>query len=545
MPSAIFMLKRILKFLGYTVLILFMLVSILLYLLSKEKYQNILVQKASSYLSEKLHTKVDVGHVKFEFFNRFSIEHVYIEDDHKDTLAYIGALQLKTSELFSNYWDNEPSVIHHVGLEDVYVHMNRLKDTSRWNYDFIADAFSSGTSTDTTVKKDEPKQKEGTASSPAIDLKHVELKRIRFLMDDAWRGEDMHFVINSLVLDVKQLDLKNKLIALQQLAIGQANIAVREYERGKPEDLTPDDTTEWGTPFNPDLFTVKLDDLALTASSFVYEVEGDQPAPHEFDENHLQISDINIALKQVHVVADSLFADIKSLTAKERCGIEIKSLSAKAKLSQVQSYLDELKLVTNYSNLEGRYEMNYRNFHDFNDYITKVNMKANLKPSRVSSLDIGYFANILNQYPINVDLQGNMNGTVDLMQATDIVLHASQTHFIGDATITGLPDIDETIFDVYAKRLKTSGPDLNRLIPQTKVDGVAWNELKNIEFAGNYKGHVDDFQAKGDLVTTLGNGRVDVNMNFKSKITKYDGYIKTDNFQLGKLIQQSSLGRIS
>ena len=59
--------------------------SILLYLLSQEKYQNLLVRKASAYLSEKLHTKVEVGHVKFEFFNRFSIERVYIEDDTKDT----------------------------------------------------------------------------------------------------------------------------------------------------------------------------------------------------------------------------------------------------------------------------------------------------------------------------------------------------------------------------------------------------------------------------------------------------------------------------
>lgn len=519
--------------------------SILLYLLSQEKYQNLLVRKASAYLSEKLHTKVEVGHVKFEFFNRFSIERVYIEDDTKDTLAYIGALQLKTSELFSNYWDNEPSVLHHVGLEDVYVHMKRLKDTSRWNYDFIAEAFSSGSTTDTTSPNEEPKPESGSASSPKIDLKHIELKRIRFLMDDAWRGEDMHFVINSLALDVKQLDLKNKFIALQQLAVGKADILVREYDGGKPEDLTPDDTTEWGTPFNPDLYKVKLDDLQLMASSFVYEVEGDPPIPHEFDENHLHITNINLALKQVNVVADSLFADITSLTAKERCGIEVKSLSAKAKVSQVQSYLDQLKLVTNYSNVEGRYEMNYRNFHDFNDYITKVNMKASLKPSTVSSLDIGYFANILNQYPINVSLKGNMTGTVDFMKATDIELHASQTNFIGDATITGLPDIEQTLFDVHAKRLKTSGPDLNRLIPQTKVDGIAWNELKNIEFSGDYTGHVDDFRAKGDLVTSLGNGRVDVNMNFKSKITKYDGYVKTDNFQLGKLIQQSTLGKIS
>jgi translocation and assembly module TamB len=77
--------------------------GILLFLLTKEKYQNILLGKATKYLSEKLKTRVHIDHVKFSFFNHFDIHGVYVEDQQKDTLAYVGTLRLKTSELLSNY----------------------------------------------------------------------------------------------------------------------------------------------------------------------------------------------------------------------------------------------------------------------------------------------------------------------------------------------------------------------------------------------------------------------------------------------------------
>ena len=119
------MLKRFFKIIGFFLLTVILLVVIGLYLLTKEKYQNILVKKATTYLSDKLHTKVEIDHVNFSFFNKFNINGIYIEDDKKDTLAYIGNLQSKTSELLSNYWNDETSVIHNVTIQNANVFLNR------------------------------------------------------------------------------------------------------------------------------------------------------------------------------------------------------------------------------------------------------------------------------------------------------------------------------------------------------------------------------------------------------------------------------------
>lgn len=537
--------KRFFKILGYFLLTIIVLVGIALYLLTKEKYQNILVKKATTYLSDKLHTKVEIDHVNFSFFNHFNIKGVYIEDDKKDTLAYIGNLQLKTSELLSNYWNDETSVINDVTIENANVFLNRSKD-SIWNYDFIAIALNGDSKKDTnTVEEIKPKNEKTSTSNPKIDLKNVSLKNVKFFMDDAWVGEDMRFAFAELNLKVDELNLDKKKINVDEILISQANIDIKEYTGNRPKRIKIVDSSEWGTPFNPDLFSLTVKKIKLENSVFNYNDGKRMPKLTEFDESHLGISNLNIDLENTKVIADTIFSDIKNMTAKERCGLSINEFSAKAKVSQVQSVLSNLLLKTDNSTVSDYYEMRYKNFHDFNDYIEKVRMIASLKNSTVSSIDIGYFANILNEYPIAIKIAGDVDGTVKAMSAKNIVLSTLNTSFKGNAHVVGLPDIDNTIFDVESKELLTSGSDLNKLIPQTKTDAVAWNDLKKIQFKGNYKGKVDEFNAKGNLNTTLGNAIVDLNMNFKSKNPGYKGTLVTDNLQLGKLIKQTTIGILS
>ena len=540
-----YMLKRFFKILGYFLLTIILLIVIGLYLLTKEKYQNMLVKKATAYLSEKLHTKVEINHVNFSFFNNFNLQGVYIEDDKKDTLAYIGNLQLKTSELLSNYWNNENSVIHNATIENANVFLNRSKD-SIWNYDFIALALNENSKNDTTkVEVVQPKTEKVSASNPTIDIQNIAFKNVKFYMDDAWVGENMRFAIAELNIEVDELNIDKKKLKIDEIVFREANIDVKEYVGNRPKRKKIIDSTEWGTPFNPDLFSLAVHKITFENSIFNYNDGNRIPKLAEFDESHIGITNLNIELENTKVIADTVFSDIKNLTAIERCGISINEMHAKAKVSQVQSLLSNLLLKTNHSTVTDYYEMRYKNFHDFNDYIDKVRMIASIKNASVSSLDVGYFANILNEYPIAVNIAGDVDGTVKDLSAKNIALSTLNTSFKGNAHVVGLPDIDNTIFDIESKQLLTSGTDLNKLIPQTKTNAVAWSELKKIEFNGTYKGKVDEFDTKGNLNTTLGNAVVDVNMNFKPKTPTYKGMLETDNLQLGKLVKQNKVGILS
>ncbi len=542
------MLKKILKILGYTLLTILLLVFLSFWLLSTEKFQNYLLKKTTQYLSEKLKTNVQVNHVRLKFFNHFDIEGVFVETPEKDTLVYLGLLEINTTDVLKNVWKKETPVIKNISLENGFVNLNR-KDTS-WNYEFIENAFASTNKekkSDTVTVKEEPIKSNSSEplSDLPIELQSLKCKNVKFYMDDRWMGRDMHFAIGDFLLEIDKISLSTKNIAIKNIAINDADILIKEYDRLKPKNNEPDDTTTWGTPFNPDLFKLNLENLNLNRSQFVYQNGEITSTPGLFDETNLQIKNIQVSLKNTNVLADTIFSDIINLHAEERSGLVVKSLKAKAKVSQVQAQLSEMLLETNHSNLQDHYEMQYKNFHSFEDYISKIRMIAHLENSNVSSVDIGYFANIIKQYPITVNLSGDMNGTVDSLAATNLHIKTLQSEFKGDAYAVNLPDIENTKFFADIENLKTSGNDLNRLIPQTKTDAIAWNEMKDIQYTGTYSGKVDDFHAVGRLNTTMGNAQLDLSMSFREKIPSYKGAIGTENFNLGKLIKQNSIGHIS
>ena len=338
------MLKRFFKIVGYFLLTIILLIVVALYLLTKEKYQNVLVKKATTYLSDKLHTKVEIDHVSFSFFNNFNLQGVYIEDDKKDTLAYIGNLQLKTSELLNNYWDNENAVIHYATIENAKVFLNRSKD-SIWNYDFIALALNGSSQNDTTkVEEIQPRKEKVTTSNLTIDIKNIAFNNVKFYMDDAWVGENMRFAFAELNIEVDQLNIDQKKLKIDEIIFHEANIDVKEYVGNRPKRKKIIDSTDWGTPFNPDLFSLAVNKITLQNSIFNYNDGNRIPKSAEFDESHIGITNLNIVLENTKVIADTIFSDIKNLTAVERSGISINEMHAKAKVSQVQSVLSNLLL---------------------------------------------------------------------------------------------------------------------------------------------------------------------------------------------------------
>ncbi|MBK7763211.1 MAG: translocation/assembly module TamB domain-containing protein [Bacteroidetes bacterium] len=533
--------KKLFKIFGSLLLVILLLMTAAVWLLSTEKYQNLIAGKGATYLSDKLKTRVAIQYVRFEFFNHVNLEGVYVEDQQKDTLAYVGKLQLNCTDLLLSYWKGSAPVLRNIGIENAKVNLTRNKD-SIWNYDFISKILQ-GDSKDTSTKTSPSSTTK--ASGPIIILHKLNLQNVRFNMDDGWRGEDIDFKVKDLVLETNVLDVKSKNILLKNLLIDEASIFVKQYDGNKPEDLSPDDSSTWGTPFNPDHFKISIDKFELNHSNFVYLKNNQVSQAGEFDEKNIVVRDINLHLKQTKVIDDTLFSHIDKLQAIERCGLMIRSATADVKLSQVQAMLSKLHLVTANSEVQNYYEMNYKTFHDFNDYINKVSMKAKLVKSRVSSLDIAYFAKQLNEYPISVFAEGEVEGLVGNLQAKNMNISTKQSSFRGDAVVKGLPDVNQTLFIVKNIQLHTSGADLNHLIPQTKNDNIAWSDLETIQYSGDYSGKVDSFNTKGSLYTSLGNAVLDLNMNFKNELTAYKGSVETMNFNIGKLLKQNRFGEMS
>ncbi len=111
--------------------------------------QTWLVQRATSYLSGELETKVSIDAVDIKLFRSVVLKGVYVEDLQQDTLLYLPDLQVSISRF--NY-KKQRITIAAVTLENARIGIKRYKDPRDYNLDFVLDYFS-GAEKDTTAKQ--------------------------------------------------------------------------------------------------------------------------------------------------------------------------------------------------------------------------------------------------------------------------------------------------------------------------------------------------------------------------------------------------------
>lgn len=498
--------------------------------------QNFLVRQATEMLSDKLKTKVSIRNVRIDLLNHILLEGIHVEDRQGDTLLSAGRVEARITDWF--FVKDDVPVLSYVGLHDAYVHLYRKKASEEWNYQFIVDAFDSG-----------PKKKKKESSNDfELDLKKIDLRNVRFHMDDEWVGSNTDLDVGNLQVNADQIDLKNRKIRIGAIDAEKVAIYLSDYEGGrppKPKTIKPADTTA----FNPDNWDIRLNEISLSECSFQLETSGTKPVADEFDPAHMGITSIYLDAEDIAIKGDTLHGNIARLAAQERCGLNIKEMRAKVTVSSLASICEDLYLETNNSVLQDYYAMHYNRFPDFNSYITHVRMHARLKDSRVNSRDIAYFAPALKQYPAVLRLSGEIEGTVADIEGRNLYISDGSSTIKGDLHMTGLPDIDLTFIDYRNGELLTSGNGILKYAPDLKNNpSIAIEKLAYVYFKGNYKGYIENFAANGMLSTNLGTIESDINLSmpkFNTNSAAYSGTVKTTNFNLGALLRQPDLGTLT
>ncbi len=175
----------------FFIAIIFILIASAVFIQVK-RVQTYLAHKAATYLSEKLHTKVEIKSVDIEFFKNVVLEGVYIQDLHHDTLLYAEKLKLNVADF------NLKTHIIDVGkieLVDTKYKLIQYKSDRNFNYQFIVDAFVSA---DTTQKnKNKPWD---------IKFDKVLVKNVDFLYRDETVNDIVPYGINYFDLHARSVN---------------------------------------------------------------------------------------------------------------------------------------------------------------------------------------------------------------------------------------------------------------------------------------------------------------------------------------------------
>lgn len=462
------------------------------------------------------------------------MEGTLVRDKQKDTILYAGQLKVRITDWF---FLRDKAVLKYIGLEDAVIKLQR--SDSVWNYQFIADYFASPSPS--------PKKK-SSGGGIELNLKKLDLKNVRFISNDRWRGERMEARAGSMLLDAETIDLKRSIFLLNDLALDKPYLSIQGLTPLRPDSLKRKTAAlpDTGMYFNEGDMIMKLASLKITNGSLFLDSDEDVPVKH-FDGAHIQLTKLTGTLSNIAFIKDTLRAKI-NLSVKDRCGLEVKKLKTDFRLTPQIMELAALDLQTNRSRLGNYYAMKFKDFNeDFGEYITNVVMEANFKESRVHTDDIAYFAPELKDWNRELILSGKFNGTVDNFNISNFSARSgSTTHIYGSLAMKGLPDINTTKISFNNGTIQTNSKDLAIFVPMLKdLTQPNFAALGNLLYRGNFNGTINNFTAAGVLSSQLGGLRTNISMQLPRRgEPAYTGFIETTRFNIGKFLNNTQLGLV-
>lgn len=575
--------------------------------------QNFLVNKATSYISKKTNTRVELAYIDLEFPKSIVLQGIFLDDKNKDTLLSVEEIKVDISMLALL---NNTVSVQQLSLDKVYGRLSRTANDSTFNFQFLIDAFSTGD------KK--PAPTDTSATEWTIKADNVSLHACRFDMDDAYSGMFLHSSVKEADIELNKLDL-----AAQSVSVGDIRVvgSTTTIEQTK---LTSDTSTSEGQGWDK----VSVESVSIEQSVFSYEdplscmsifakvgsfnlgnstmslitqtiiasglkldnsissiqLERDASTPevtavevvatpakywnisldeanldnntfkldftnvpavaHGADWNHLYVKGIGAEINEALYNGPLMKATIEKLVAQDRSGLGIRTLKTKFSMDPHQMELKDLSLQTNYSTIGQQIHIQYASLDQL---VSTLKINCNMVDNHLAIEDLLLLQPDLRQQDIlnknakeiihfTLKAKGNTE-SLALRQFT--IAAATRTMVSVNGTVKHVTDPQKLFMDLEIDKIQSGKKDIVTLVPDSLLPSSI--EIPDsILIVGNYKGTLNDFKTQLNANTSFGQLTVDALLkNLQNDSLSYDMALKTEEFQLGYLLKQTSVGKLS
>ncbi len=301
--------------------------------------------------------------------------------------------------------------------------------------------------------------------------------------------------------------------------------------------LDSGDTTS-SQPFN-----LKIADVKINNGIFQMEELG---CP---DCYRLFIDDLNIEATAFDLFGQYLTLDVNAMSGSDRYSVDIRDFEMNFGYLPNQILVDNVKFTTAGSTFDGSLSLNYEEIPDFKDFVNKVVMIGEIEESNLNSKEIQRFGEEFPDFG-QFSISGTVNGTVNDMKIQDVILDvAGKTHLEGSIDLKNTTTPENLFLHATDIDLRTDADDAQF------VYGLFWDTilpeqvktLGDVHVMGNFNGYLNNFTTVGKLSTDL--GEVDADLYLYNpegdERTKYKGDVQLRQFNIGKIMGQSELGRVS
>jgi len=586
--------------------------------------QEVIKNKAVTYLEGKIHTKVSIGRIEIGFPKKVILENFYFEDQAKDTLLSGEKLAVDISlfKLISNEVE-----INSVDLKGVTANVNRDKD-SVFNFDYIIKAFASAEEKpkddsepmkisvnkinldkirltfddaiskndvkvylnhfDTKIDKfdldnldfDVPKIKldglnlklkqgelvqeiavntraiaDSLAQQPNLKLKlrAIDLTNIKIGYDNAGTKLNTGLTLDKMLIRVNKFDIKNQDIELESLDINtlKGALTIGKFEKKLATNVANAEIVAEAAPGKP--WKVKLNQADLKQIAFRFDDENAAKTAKGIDFKHMDLSNFNLVGEQFNYTGDIISGNIYAFTAKEKSGLNVQSLKTEFYYGKKNAYLKKLYLKTPQTLLKDQIIVGYPSIESLSKNVGELDINANLAGSHVGFKDILILVPTLadtNPFKDNpeaiMQINSRITGKVNNISIPNLEISGiGNTKIAASGRIIGLPDAEKAYFNLAIKTFETTARDINGFVPKGTIPANI-QLPSQLAVNGTFQGYINNFNANLNLVSSYGNAKVKALFNQTRKnAEKYDADVDINNFNVGKLIKNDSLGRIT
>ncbi|WP_435134720.1 translocation/assembly module TamB domain-containing protein [Formosa sp. A9] len=249
--------RKILKILKWLVMVLLFIFFTLVLIIRSSWGQNTIIGYITSFVSEKTHTKIEIGKVFLTFSGDLKVEDLFLEDTKGDTLIY--SKTLKADVPLLPIIRGKGVGIESLTWDGFRANIIRNDSISGYNFQFLIDAFAS--ESDTPEPPADP-----NAEPLSIIIKDIALSHFNIVFYDAVLGIDSHFKLGEIYLDMDTFDLNEMNFRVSEARIEDSEISYIQH----PVPAQPQDTTSTTLP------VIAIDEFAITNVKAHYETTADQ-----------------------------------------------------------------------------------------------------------------------------------------------------------------------------------------------------------------------------------------------------------------------------
>jgi hypothetical protein len=449
---------RVILWVTFGLVLLFILVALLIRIPS---VQNKLVDYATTFVSRKTHTKVEIKNVGISFPKAVVLEGIYLEDTQTDTLLYAGKVKVDMAlyGLLSSKID-----IGSFTIEDATIRLYSTQTDPMFNYHFLISAFG-----DTTKQMVE---KTASPSKWTFSLEKINLKNVKFTYNDVYGGMKVFagitkantrvgeiapqksiYAFNELILSgltvavqtsepeytqtkspeknlplisAKKLQISNSLVNyrdsvnylsvvsdIDQLELADAVIDVEsellvfdrlhlsksdiQYHNFEPEFLSGSLATDSGSSSGNN-WKVTVNRINMPDNVFTYRVGTIAETKNEFNPGHLEFEHLTLAANDFYYEKDLLKISVEEFNAIDQNGFVINSLETGFSMNPTSIKLDKLKLKTPSSTIDADFYVQYSSLDSFTEDYEFSNLELILRKVSFKNPDAIYFSpGLINQ----------------------------------------------------------------------------------------------------------------------------------------------------